>query len=290
MCAQRPKASERGNLSPRSTAPVTSTCAQRPKASERGNRGGEGGLGRARGCAQRPKASERGNQPRSRRVDRVHLVLNARRHRSGGIHGDLLWCHMVNACSTPEGIGAGESSSILSAFTRVSVCSTPEGIGAGESARGHGLRGRISVCSTPEGIGAGESTSHSGTAAAQVSAQRPKASERGNPLVRRQTMDHGSWCSTPEGIGAGESFFTILFSGFISRAQRPKASERGNLAAAEALVEMKHCAQRPKASERGNRRGPKAMQYPNVPTSISRTERRSPTVGSCPLLRSYNTP
>ena len=87
---------------------------------------------RSIGCAQRPKASERELlDTRCPSCATYRMVLNARRHRSGNYHGT------PHDRSAPQRVlnarrhRSGNYSSPVAGALYVQACSTPEGIGAG---------------------------------------------------------------------------------------------------------------------------------------------------------------
>ncbi len=155
--------------------------------------------------AQRPKASERRNRAH-RPVSRVgDTVLNARRHRSGGILSGQVDDAIGDLCSTPEGIGAAESRSERDLQIAKALVL---------NARRHRSGGIVRDSAALRACLSG--------------AQRPKASERRNLVARLADSLRGQVlnarrhrsggidprvqggarervCSTPEGIGAAES-------------------------------------------------------------------------------------
>ena len=157
--AQRPRASERGELDERRCRPTEARWCSTPEGI---------GAGRTRAsrerrrscaaCAQRPKASEReepGVAERMRRCDVV--VLNARRHRSGEIAADELVARRSRRCAQRPKASERENSRGATSLRRQADVLNARRHRSGENRR-HVIADVLGIrC-----------------------AQRPKASERGN--------------------------------------------------------------------------------------------------------------
>ncbi len=167
--AQRPRASERGDLVPRRSDCDVSECST-PEGIGAGRSYGSRLLPRwtAR-SAQRPRASERGDL---RLIER----MTARR---GGV------------CSTPEGIGAGRSWRARAARLEVTCAQRPRASERGDlvgprACTGHSRRAQRPRASERGDLGPDACERR----APSLSAQRPRASERGDPDNCSVLMSH----------------------------------------------------------------------------------------------------
>jgi len=80
------------------------------------------------------------------------LVLNARGHRSGDDFTFDQASGSPTTCSTPEGIEAATTSARRRSVEQLAVCSTPEGIEAATTMAVDAPHPPLVACSTPEGI------------------------------------------------------------------------------------------------------------------------------------------